>query len=186
MAFFVLAFGTGGVCANDDVTLRGNEESLSISIAGKPLRRVLESLERRGFVDVTATPALDERVDLHADAISLQALLHRLLRRYSYIHFEQPGIDRLWVLPEAGTTSSVAWHAGAEFELARLRLDLTDADPDVREDAVLALTDLSPGIAFDLASPAINDPVEAVREAAEVVLEDIGATDYFGVGRLRE
>lgn len=185
MALIVLAFGTG-VWANDDVTLRGNEESLSVSIADMPLRRVLEALARRGFVEVMATPALDERVDLHADATSLQVLLHRLLRRYSYIHLEKPGIDQLWVLPEAGTTSSVAWRAGAEVELARLRLDLTDPDPAVREDAVLALSDLSPGITIDLVVPAISDPVEAVREAAEAVLEDIGATDYVDVDRLME
>lgn len=183
MASLMLSSATGG-WANDDVMLRGNEDSLSIAISDKPIRSVLESLAKHGLVDVTSGTTLEDRVDLQADGISLQALLSRLLRQHSYVYVQEAGVDRLWVLPRVGGTPSTTWQADVDDLLAQLRLDLTDASPDVREEAVLSASDLGASVAIDLVLPSASDPDAAVREAALAVLEDLGATGFGGTNRL--
>ena len=159
-----------------DIRFHGNKQALQVRIFDAPLHDVLRTLAEYGLLDVVTAPVLDDRIDLDANAISLSTLLRRLLRQYSYVICETASINELWILPDSDEIGATTWRI--DTRAVNLRLRLTDPDPGIREEAVLALSDVEPGLAFDLAMSASNDPDVSVREASAAILEDIAATDF--------
>ena len=151
-------------------------ERVSVIAVGASRREILEAIAAEGLLDIVSAETLNGRIDFDAGPLTLGDLLQRLLRQNSYMYVQQPGIDRLWVL-RAGDARAGGGQATPDESSVQVRLDLTDSDPEVRMEAVLAAADFAPAVAVQLLAPAAFDPVPAVREAAETVLEGLAATD---------
>lgn len=162
-----------------------DDERVRVVAAGATRKAILEALAAQGMLDVVSAQSLDQRIDFDGGPMTLGELLQRLLRQHSYMYVRQPGTDRLWILA-AGDARATGWQATSNDSSHQVRLDLTDSDPEVRMEAVLTAADLTPATATQLLVPVTFDPAPAVREAAEAVLEDLGATEYLLADRLTE
>lgn len=162
------------------------DQGIEVRATAASRREILHALAAEGLLDVAAAQSLDQRIDFDIVSPSLGDLLQRLLRQHSYVYIQQPGIDRLLILAKGHEQSAARWRATAREAPTVVHLELTDPDPEVRLEAVLATADLATSTAVQLLVPSIHDPAPAVRDAAEAVLEDLGATDYLGADRLSE
>ena len=167
------------------VSVSVDDEHVSVVAAGATRKAILEALAAKGMLDVVSVHSLDQRIDFEAGPFTLGEILQRLLRQHSYMYVQQPGTDRLWVLA-AGDPRGKEWQAISDDLSHQVRLNLTDSDPEVRVEAVLAASELATATAVQLLVPAVHDPAPAVREAAEAVLDDLGATEYLPANRLTE
>lgn len=174
------AFGEHGVSVSMD------DRSVRLIASDASRREILEALTAQGLLVVVSAEALDRRIDFEAGPVALGELLRRLLRHDSYMHIEQPGIDQVWVFARSDSRPGSGWRTSYVDVPPQITLDLTDPDPEVRIDAVLAAAEFAPVSAVPLLLPTMQDPVPAVRDAAEAVLEDLGATDYLPADRLTE
>ena len=186
VAFSIFLLCAVGHADHRQVTVAVSDEQVAVAAADVSLRAVLEALAVEGIVEVTAMDALERRVDVDTDPMPVPLLLHRLLRHNSYVYVETRDTNDLWILPSSNEHDGPAWHAGVRDELDRIKLDLTDLDPETRGEAVLSAADLAPGVATQLLIPVTTDPDPFVREAALAVLDDLGATDYAEEYRLTE
>lgn len=161
-------------------------ERVSVNAADATRKAILEALAAKGLLDVVSAQSLDQRIDFDARSLTLGELLHRLLRQHSFVYLRQPGIDRLWILAASDARPAAGWRTPTTAVHRHVRFELTDPDPEVRMEAVLAASELSTATAVQLLVPAVRDPAPAVREAAEAILDDIGATEYLPEIRLTE
>jgi HEAT repeat protein len=110
---------------------------------------------------------------IHGQAIAskLGDTVHRLFRHQSYILVEMPTEPaRLLLLSTESNSESLSFE---DAVLRQVLVDLSDIDPDVREDAVLALADIDAEGAFDILAAALADPSSQVRDTAAAVIEVI-------------
>ncbi len=88
------------------------------------------------------------------------------------------------------TDSSCTRGRGAGIGLAFFFCVTAAADnPEVREDALLTLSDVDAGAVIDIVAGALADPSPLVRDTAAAVLEDVsgaGATDFTDQDRLMQ
>lgn len=171
------------------------EQAISVSIDDRTVRviasdasrrEILEALAARGLLVVVSAEALEQRIDFDVGPAAPGDLVRRLLRHDSYMYVERPGVDQVWVFAKSGSRPHSGWHTGDAAVARQIALELTDPDREVRIDAVLAAADLAAAAAVPMLLPAMQDPAPAVRDAAEAVLEDFGATDYLVADRLTE
>lgn len=181
-----LGLASMGASGEIDVVVSTDDHAVGVIASDASRREILEALAAQGLLVVVSAEALDQRVDFEAGPLAPGDLVRRLLRHDSYMYVEQPGIDQVWVFAKGAAQPGTGWRASHVAVPGQLTLDLTDPDPDVRVDAVLAAAELAPASVYPLLLPATQDPAPDVREAAEAVLEDIGATDYRFADRLTE
>ena len=186
VVFAMLLLCATGRAEHYEVTVSVSDGRVAVTAIDAPLRAVLEALADEGMIDVTAMDALERRVDVESDYMRVQEVLRRLLRDYSYVYVDATDVSYLRILPSSGQHDSNMWYAGSRNQLDRIGLELTDSDPEIREEAVLSVADLDPDLAVSLLLPVSVDPDPAVREAAQAVLEDLDATDYAAADRLTE
>ncbi len=126
-------------------------------------------------------------VSAAADNAELRDTVHRLFRQHSYILIEAPAQP-----PRLLLMTSISHAATLPEEAIVLRealLGLVHTDPEVREDALLALSDVDAGAVIDIVASALADPSPLVRDTAAAVLEDVsgaGATDFTDQDRLMQ
>ena len=120
-----------------------------------------------------------------ADNAELRDTVHRLFRQHSYILIEAPlQPPRLLLMTSSSRAATLPEEA---IVLHQALLDLADTDPEVREDALLALSDVDAGAVIDIVASALADPSPLVRDTAAALLEDVsgaGATDFTDQDRL--
>jgi hypothetical protein len=164
-----------------DVTVIVTDDLVSVTAVAAPLWSVLGAMAGEGLIEVSAFDSLEQRIDVTAGPVPVDDLLRRLLRHHSYLYVEAPGSDRLWVLSPGDGWPEVKWAAtsGEGERLGRIHVDLSDPDPDIREEAVLATAELDPGLAVNLLLPALHDRAPGVREAAAAVLDDMGESVHL-------
>lgn len=181
-----LVLASTGAAGEPAVTVSLEEQAVTVVASDASRRDILEALAARGLLVVVSAEALEQRIDFEAGPLAPGDLVRRLLRRDSYMYVERPGIDQVWVFATSDAAPRSGWRTERGGIPRQVALELTDPDPQVRIDAVLAAADLEPVVAVPLLLPAMQDPVSGVREAAEAVLEDLGATDYLPADRLTE
>lgn len=177
-----------GASANPEILISRTNGLVSVNAVDATPSAVLDALIAAGLVDESARFVLDEPDVVAADSLTVGRLVRRALRHRSYILLEDGGSHRLLLFnPVAGVTAARGSVSAPDNELLdRIRVQLTDADPQVREQAVLDVVDLDTALAVDLVIPLMQDPDAAVREAASAVLDDLGATDGIDDRRLPE
>ena len=161
------------------VSVSVDDRTVSVIASDVSRREILEALAARGLLVVVSAEALEQRIDFERGPGALRDLVRHLLRHDSYMYVEQPGIDQVWVFARSNARPGPGWHTGHAAVPRHITLELTDPDPEVRMDAVLAASELAPAAAVPLLLPAMQDPEPAVSDAAEAILEDLGATDYL-------
>lgn len=166
------------------VSVSVDDRTVSVAATDAPQSAILEALAAHGLIVVVSAAALDQRVDVAAGPVALGDLVRRLLRHHSYLYVEQPGVDQVWVFAKRDSRQRPGWRTSHGDDTRQVALELTDPDPEVRIEAVLAAAESEPAAAIPLLLPAILDPAPAVRDAAQAVLEDLGATDYLPADRL--
>ena len=118
-------------------------------------------------------------VAAEVDDVTLRDSVHRLFRQHSYILIEAPlQSPRLLLLPSSPHAAILSDEA---TKLRQALLGLVDTDPDIREDAILTLSDSDAGAVIDILAGALADPSPLVRDTAAAVLEDLwglGATGF--------
>ena len=118
-------------------------------------------------------------VAAEAGDATLRDTVHRLFRQQSYILIEAPlQAPRLLLLPSSVHVQTLS---DVEIILRQALLDLTDTDAEIREDAILTLSDIDAGAVIDILAAALADPSPLVRDTAATVLEDLwgpGATGF--------
>ncbi len=186
LAALGLVLASTGAFGEQAVLVSVDDRTVSVTASDAPRGAVLEALAARGLIVVVSAEALDQRVDLETGPVALGELVRLLLRHDSYMYVERPGIDQVWVFAKSDARLGSGWRT-SDVDVPRpVTLALTDPDPEVRIEAVLAAADLDPAILLPLLLPATQDHEPAVRDAAEAVLEDVGATDYLQADRLTE
>lgn len=169
------------------IEIRVERDLIAVRADDAPVREVLGLLVANGLVETEAVPALDERVTIATRPEQLAALLRRLLRPHSYelkSCASPERAPRLRFLSESGLDADVPKTRITASPVDRALAALASPDPDVREEAALALADLAgPGVAVHLISH-LDDESSGVREAVETALEDLGATHLPLSGRL--
>ncbi len=122
-----------------------------------------------------------------ADNAALRDTVHRLFRQHSYILIEAPPQPpRLLLMSPSPHVETLPEEA---IVLRQALLDLADSDPEVREDAILTLSDIDAGSVVDILAAALADPSPLVRDTAAAVLEDVSgasATDLADQDRLMQ
>ena len=119
---------------------------------------------------------------IHDQAIAseLGDTIRRLFRHQSYILVETPTEPaRLLLLSSESKSESRSFE---DAVLQQVLVDLSDIDPDVREDAVLALADTDAEGAFDILASALSDTSPQVRDTAAAVIEEITDSEATGFG----
>ena len=156
------------------------DELVSVTAVAAPLRSVLQAMAGAGLIEIVLLDALEQRIDVDAGPLPVHQMHRLLLRDESYTFVEGPGIDRLWVMSTGDGLPAVRWAMppGDDARLQRIRVDLADPDPEVREEAALETVDLDAGMAVDLLLPALQDRDPGVREAAVAVLDELGMSAY--------
>ena len=122
-----------------------------------------------------------------ADNAALRETVHRLFRQHSYILIEAPSQPpRLLLMTSSSHAATLPEEA---IVLRQALLDLAHTDPEVREDALLTLSDVDAGVVIDIVAGALADPSPLVRDTAAAVLEDVSgasATDFADQDRLMQ
>ena len=122
-----------------------------------------------------------------ADDAALRDTVHRLFRQHSYILIEAPSQPpRLLLITPSSHASTLPEEANV---LRQALLDLADTDPEVREDALLTLSDVDASAVIDIVAGALADPSPLVRDTAAAVLEDVfgtGTTAFTDQDRLMQ
>jgi HEAT repeat protein len=84
-------------------------------------------------------------------------------------------VQSIWILAPAGAVDaeSAGWSSGRDAAIDAMVLDLSNPDPDVREEAVLSLGNIGGASVVPFLLQSLADSSADVREAAEAVLDDI-------------
>ncbi len=168
------------------IEVRVERAMVAVRADDAPVGDILGLLVAIGLVEIEAAPALDERVTIATRPETIAALLRRLLRAYSY-DLEFPSTHRaprLRLLAPSGVDARDVDPPVAAAAVDRALAALASPDPDLREEAVLALADLGGPDAAVHISSRLGDESGDVREAVEAALEDLGATHSEPSGRL--
>lgn len=177
--------GSAGAAAA--IEIRVERELIAVRADDAPVGDILGLLVAYGLVETGAVPALHERVTIATRPERLRALLRRLLRPHSYELTSRAAahrVPRLRFLSRPGVDAREFETPVAPSAVDRALAALASPDPDVREEAVLALADLGgPDMAVHVASR-LDDESRDVREAVEAAFEDLGATHLRRSGRL--
>lgn len=163
-----------------DVTVEVRDNKVAVTAENATIRSVLEALSNEHVIDVSASIPLRAAVTLATDAEPLPRLLRRLLRPYSYTLIEHDAssglLPRLHVFADSAPGAPVRWAARATpaaDTIDRAIADLASPDEDVREEAVLALSDTGNPDVVTHFFVTLHDPSPDVREAARAALEDM-------------
>ncbi len=176
--------------ANDDLTVKVEDMSL---------HELLDEIARQSGLTVVRYVALDERMTLEFNKLSLIEGLRRILRSRSFVlayvrqtpEEWQSAVARpmtLWVLPQGEENTSRQnmifgdTNAGGSAEelatkISQLHAALSSEAAEDREEAVLELGDSGHAEALTSLTLALADENEDVREAAVIALAEIGGTE---------
>lgn len=182
------------------VNIETHGKRIAIDVVDTPIRDVLQALVDKRLLDVDSSLALDQRISLNTHAEPLPTLIRRLLRQHSYSLVYHTSANNtssenalptqppyLRVFSNDGKSGPIRWQAhtnSASSDIDRAIADLASADPDVREEAVLTLSDTGDtDVAVHFIS-SLEDPAVGVREAARAALEDMETTDFTTFDRL--
>lgn len=180
-AFFGVALGLlCAVTVDAGVSVEAQDGNIRVEAVDASVRSILEALADAKLVDVTASTPLQSAVTVASGPEPLARLLRRLLRPYSYTLIEHPAssglLPRLHVFTDADPGAPVAWTARSSADvnaIDRAIANLADPDAEVREEAILTLSDTgNPDVVPHFLST-LGDPSPGVREAARAALEDM-------------
>ena len=162
------------------VTVAVHGDHVAIVATDATLRSILEAIARQRVVDVSASIPLQSRITLVTEPESLPRLLKRLLRPYSYTlieHGTSSGrIPRLHVFSDSNPGAPIGWSTRSSVipgYLDQAIADLASPDEEVREEAVLTLSDSGDPDAAAYFLATLGDPSPDVRDAARAALEDM-------------
>lgn len=166
--------------AGAGVSVDVRKENIAVVAERATVRSILEALAEARVINVTASIPLQSPVSLQTGPEPLPLLLRRLLRPYSYTLIEYDAssgrLPRLHVFNGDDATAPLAWasHPSTGANPIDLAIaDLAHPDADVREEAVLTLSDSGdPDVVTHFFS-ALSDRSPDVREAARAALEDM-------------
>lgn len=173
----LLALAVG---ADASVIVELHDENVAIVATGATLRSVLEALADQRIVDVSASIPLQSTITLSTVPEPLSRLLKRLLRPYSYALIEHDAssglLPRLHVYAGSDPGAPFSWTArrtAAHGRIDRAIADLASPDADIRQEAVLTLSDTGDPNAITHFFAMLGDPSSDVREAARAAIEDM-------------
>lgn len=188
-AVFCLLMATSVTDAQ--VRLDVERDRVAVDVHNVSIRQVLEALANEGLLDVDASVDLDAPVTLQTSAEPLERLLRRLLRQYSYtliVHDASSArAPRLRVFSDANPGAPITWQSrlsSATGTIDRAVADLADPDDEVREEALLTLSDSGDRDIVAHFIGSLQDPSPSVREAARAAIEDMETTDFGDEFRL--
>jgi HEAT repeat protein len=167
-----------GLVAAGPVNVARQDDQVSFRATDAPLGTVLAAIGEECEIDIRSEAALDEPVTVTLGPMPLAAALRRLLRDHSYIlQSDLAGgeVQSIWILAPAGAVDaeSAGWSSGRDAAIDAMVLDLSNPDPDVREEAVLSLGNIGGASVVPFLLQSLADSSADVREAAEAVLDDI-------------
>ncbi len=150
-----------------------DRQPVHVAATRAPLAAVIDDIATRCSIEVVSNADLSEPVSFDYSKWSAAETLRRLLRSHSYV-LESDANGRPLRLRILG--SEKTQRLRAIDPLSRIRLDITDTDPDVRIDAVLALVELDASRRDELSlllETARLDSNASVRQAAAAVLDEL-------------
>lgn len=179
-AFLAVAVLMLNASAAADVIINARDGMVALDADAVTVRSILAALAAAHVVDVTASIPLQSEITLKTAPEPLARLLKRLLRPYSYTLIEHDAasglLPRLHVFSDKNPGAPTAWAARslpAGNAIDRAIANLADPDADVREEAVLTLSDSQhPDVVSHFVST-LRDRSPDVREAARAALEDM-------------
>jgi len=174
-----------------DVQIVVHNSGIAVDAVDTSVREILEALVANDLLVVESALALDDVVTLHTQPEPLAILLRRMLRQYSYelVDAHMSSSTPHLTVFSADPITNLAWRAeGAPRStvIDQALLDLSSLDPNVREEAVLTLSDTGDRDVAVYFASSLEDPDIGVREAARAAIEDMDTTDFIGFDRLTE
>ena len=144
------------------------------------IRTILEALGRESGITIRSQLPLSRRVSLESRDEPMAALLHRLLRResYMYISAPAPGASELWILTDDPTIGGMVWSSQSDVDDPEAILAAYDS-ADTAANRLHAVTLLATGddsAALPTLLAAITDPDPAIREEAIFGIGALGGT----------
>jgi len=190
-AFFCALLLITAAALAADVQIEIRDRDVAIDAVDTSVRKILEALVASDLLIVDSALALEDLVTLHTQPEPLAILLRRLLRQHSYdlVDADTPGSTPHLTVFSASPATNLAWRADSaprQTVIDQALLDLSSPDPDVRQEAVLTLSDTGDrDLAVHFVS-SLEDPDIGVREAASAAIEDMETTDFIGFDRLTQ
>ena len=167
----LLIFAAPPAAACDD------RQPLHVAATRAPLAAVIDDIATRCSIEVVSNADLSETVSIDYSQWSAAETLRRVLRSHSYV-LQSDAEGRPLRLRILGSEKTQPLRA--VDPLSRIRVDMTDTDPDVRTDAVLTLVELDAGRHDELSlllETASLDSDASVRQAAAAVLDALQPDD---------
>ena len=173
-----LALSLGSFAAAAPVEIVVQEHLISVRATDTSMRDVLDAVGKNCDIEIRSNAAMEQRVTVDTGLRRVPELLHSLLRDHSYIlQYSGSGADggSLWILaPAAESDKQPGWSTGgSDPSLDAVVLDLSDPDPEVREEAVLTLGDIGGAQVLPFLTQSLADRSGDVREAARALLDDL-------------
>lgn len=148
---------------------------LSIKVIEMQIAALLDEVARRCGLTVFTYVALEQKLSMEFNQLSLEQGLRRVLRTRSYML----QAETLWVLPQGEEKYAAQPIAAAKShsDVSVLQSTLRSSNSEDREQAAMALGKRAQGSAVGSLREALSDSSLEVREAAILSLGEIGGTD---------
>ena len=172
------------------------DKSVSILVADRSIRSILEELSRQSDLVVVSQAALDELVTVHIDEPTLPEAIRRLLRQKSFmlhqvghtVGNEMPGnppYTKLWIWSSELNDGEQSWRTQAssshsvtnEGKLIDYQILAMSNKSGDREDAMAGLADIGGSNVVGTLQRGLSDPDDNVREAAIETLAELGGAE---------
>lgn len=159
---------------------------LTVRVQDLPLGELLDRIAGKSGLTIVRPVALERKVSLEFDRLSLEQALRRILRHRSFVlEYAAAQPRTLWILPQRDdkpvVEPRIVASGNAQFHkediVTRMARALSSGDPEAREQAAVELGETGHANAVGPLTAALADKDKDVREAAIVSLAEIGSAE---------